>query len=939
VKRPGAAAAVALALAAAAGSPAGRLESFEADWGRAQLALSRGDAATALPILGRLVEQAPEHPALLLALARSQALAGERDEALATLERCASLGGCPGAAQEPAFAPLSESPQFRAILRRLEETAKPVLSAAPAFSLDDPELVPEGIAYDSSADRFFVGSIRERKIVEVDRAGHARDFVGPGQDGLWSVLGMKADAATRALYAASEAEGPVMKGFQKDDGGRSGIFVFDLASGKLRRKYLLPEAAGKHLFNDLVVARNGDVLVTDSAEGSVYRAEAAAGTIRRFLGPDRFLYPNGIALSGDEQLLYVADAAGISCASLPDGRVFPLAHDPDVTLAEVDGLLFDRGRLLAVQNGFDPVRILCLKLSPGQDRVVSAQVLERHDPAVTSPTTGALAPDGFYFFANTLIDAFDEEGKLKPGRKLGAVNVLRIPAEKLGAENRNVAPRREESSVELRDRVRAWREAHEIEILSELRDFLSIPNVASDAANIGRNAEKILAMFRKRGLEARLLRVPNAPPAVFVELPAPGAARTITFYAHYDGQPVDAKQWKGSPWTPVLRGGRLEDGASEILWPPGKPLDGEWRLYARSASDDKAPIVGFLAALDALRSAGVAPRVNLKFLFEGEEEAGSPHLGEILKIHSDVLRTDAWVLCDGPVHQSWRPQVFFGARGTTDLEVTVYGPNHGLHSGHYGNWAVNPISRLAHLLDSMRDETGKIRIAGYEDDVRPLSSAEREALAAVPRVDEELRKEFGLGGVEGDGASLVELVQRPAVNFRGFFSGSVGAAASNTINPEASASIDFRLVPDQTLERVRDLVERHVRAQGYFIVHEAPDDAMRLAHPKVARLEWGGGYPAARTSIDLPVSREILRIADEQAGSPVVRMPMLGGSIPIYLFRGTSDPRGAGTPVVGVPIANHDNNQHAANENLRLRNLWDGIELYAALFARLGEPE
>jgi acetylornithine deacetylase/succinyl-diaminopimelate desuccinylase-like protein len=480
--------------------------------------------------------------------------------------------------------------------------------------------------------------------------------------------------------------------------------------------------------------------------------------------------------------------------------------------------------------------------------------------------------------------------------------------------------------------VRAYRKAHEVEILKELAKLVAIPNLAGDAARIRENAAAIVTLLERRGVTTRLLEVEGAPPAVYGELRTPGASRTIVLYAHYDGQPVDPARWTGDPWAPVLRDGRLEDGARDVppaAWKP--PLGPEWRLYGRSASDDKAPIVGLMAALDALRAAGTGPSVNLKFLFEGEEEAGSPHMAALLAAHGGLLKADAWLLCDGPVHQTRRMQLYFGARGITDLEVTVYGPSRPLHSGHYGNWAPNPAAVLAHLIAGLRDADGRILIPGFYDDVRETTDSERRALAEAPDVDRALKEAFGLGATEGGGAPVAERILLPALNVRGLASGTVGASAANAIPSEATASIDFRLVPDQTPEKVRARVEAHLAAQGFFVVREAPDAATRRAHPRIVKLAWGPGYPPARTSMDLPVSRAVTRAVEEAVGGPVIRMPTLGGSVPMRLFQDKT-----GSPVIGLPIVNHDNNQHAANENLRLQNLWDGIEVYAVIMSRLG---
>ena len=356
----------------------------------------------------------------------------------------------------------------------------------------------------------------------------------------------------------------------------------------------------------------------------------------------------------------------------------------------------------------------------------------------------------------------------------------------------------------------AWRAQHEREILQEFSDLLAIPNLASDTPNIERNAAAIRALCEKRGLTTKGLTLDGAPPIVVADLAAPGAKRTIAVYAHYDGQPVDAAKWKSDPWKPVMR----DAAGHDVDWLKAKTINPEWRLYARSAGDDKAPIIAALAALDALRASELKPNVNLRFVFEGEEEAGSPHLAQYLEKYPKELRPDAWILCDGPVHQSRRAELFFGARGTTDLELTVYGPIKGLHDGHYGNWVPNPIVRLTHLLASMRDENGHILIKGFYDDVKPPTAAELAAVAKIPDVETDLRREFQIAETEGSPKHLNELLLQPALNIRGIESGHIGSKASNTIQTEAPASIDFRLVPNETPESIKPLVERHLTSSG-----------------------------------------------------------------------------------------------------------------------------
>ena len=485
-----------------------------------------------------------------------------------------------------------------------------------------------------------------------------------------------------------------------------------------------------------------------------------------------------------------------------------------------------------------------------------------------------------------------------------------------------------QDAAQLRGSVDNYRRAHEPEILAEFRDLLAIPNLASDSVNIRRNAAHVVRMLEKRGISTRLLESPSGgPPAVFGELQVPGASKTIVLYAHYDGQPVEAAKWATPPWEPTLRDAPLERGGRVVPFPTTSGIaQPEWRLYARSAGDDKAPIAAILTALDALRAAGMAPSVNLKFYFDGEEEAGDAHARALLERHASLLGGDGWVFADGPVHQSRRQQVVFGVRGVTDFIVTAYGATRALHSGHYGNWAPNPAAILANFVASLRDADGRIKVPGYYDDVRPLTAADRRALATVPNVDDALRHELGLGATEAHDARLAERIMLPALNVRSFHAGPTGAAA-NAIPTEATASIDLRLVPDQRPEKLRALIEKYAAAQGYTVIHEAPDSVTRMAHARLLRFDWGAeGYPGQRTRGDAPFARAVVRAVAAGTGNAPIEVPILGGSLPTYLFAEVLH-----APLVVVPIANHDDNQHAANENLRIANLWSAIDVFAGL--------
>jgi acetylornithine deacetylase/succinyl-diaminopimelate desuccinylase-like protein len=475
---------------------------------------------------------------------------------------------------------------------------------------------------------------------------------------------------------------------------------------------------------------------------------------------------------------------------------------------------------------------------------------------------------------------------------------------------------------------RDWVAKNKPALMREYLELLAIPNIASDTADIRRNADHISAMMERRGLSPRLLESEDgkAPPLIYGEWRVPGAKRTLILYAHYDGQPVTPEAWKvTAPFAPKLMSDRPDRGGRELGTPEaGGTFSDDWRLYARSASDDKAGVLAILAAVDALKAEKKRPGFNLKIVLEGEEEAGSPNLQGLLRRHKALLASDGWIIIDGPAHQSGPPQLALGVRGDVNLDIVVYGPARPLHSGHYGNWAPNPAMMLAQLLASMKDSSGRVAIAGFYDDVVPLSEAEKRAIAAVPAPDEALKRDLALGWTEGSGTPLAEAIQLPSLNINGMRSADVGDKARNVVPTTAAATLDLRLVMGNTPDRQIDKVIRHIRSQGYEVFDREPTLEERRRFARVATVKRGSGYPAERTRIEHPLVRDLTSALRKETELAV--LPSLGGSLPLYLIR---EELGAPTLVLG--LWNHDNNQHAEDENVRLGHLWNGIAAVAAV--------
>lgn len=492
----------------------------------------------------------------------------------------------------------------------------------------------------------------------------------------------------------------------------------------------------------------------------------------------------------------------------------------------------------------------------------------------------------------------------------------------------SVTPAFAQPDAGFREKVRGWVQGEQKRLIQELRDLLAIPNVAADRENVRRNANHLQAMLTARGFAASLLET-SGNPLVFGELKVPNASRTVLFYCHYDGQPVDPKAWKQpDPFKPVLRTGRFDQGGEVI--PDSRPIaayEADWRLYARSASDDKSPIVALMAAIDALKTLGLAPTANIRVILDGEEEASSPSLVPAIAKHRDKLTADLMVILDGPIHSSGRPTIAYGARGIATLNLTVFGPRVGVHSGNYGNWIPNPAQRLASLLASMKDDDGRVTVKGFYDAVTPLSKEEQAIIDAVPDDAGRMLQTFGVAAPEKAFPALQTGLQYPTLNVRGLASAHVGAGARTIIPDRATAAIDIRLVKETRAEDLIEKIRAHIRERGFHLLAGEPDDQARRAHPRIASLVVSETITNAfRTSPLDPQARRVAVALESAFGAPPVQLRTLGGTVPIAPFIAA-----LGFPAILVPVVNFDNNQHEENENLRLGHFFQAIEIVAAI--------
>lgn len=479
--------------------------------------------------------------------------------------------------------------------------------------------------------------------------------------------------------------------------------------------------------------------------------------------------------------------------------------------------------------------------------------------------------------------------------------------------------------------VRSYRKSHERQIVDELIKFLSIPNIETDRSEMRRNAEHLKQMLERRGVSVRMFDT-ETNPLVWGELKVPGATQTLTFYSHYDGVPVEPADWIDShPYQPVMRPSKLDPTTREPKPEPlptdGTPFDEEARIYARSASDDKGPIIAMLSALDAILASGIPLRNNLRFVFEGEEESGSKHFPDFVRKNPELFLSDAFFICDGPAYYTGAPTVWFGARGNIFAHVTTYGADVVLHAGHFTNFAPNPVERLSHLLATMTEPDGHVNLPGFYDAVDQLSEFERSALASVPQMEADLAHLYGFAGSLKNDTNYIESLHAPGFNVAGFQGGWAGDEARFVVPAEATASIMLMPVVGCSPEKMVGSLKSHIAAQGYHVVTEGPTPSEKAQYPLIAKISTYWSAPASRTSMDLPISRRIIDSLTGGSDQDALFIPSIGSAIGIFsVLRDELQ-----VPTMLVSTVNPDNFQHGPNENLRLSNLWTGIETFAAL--------
>jgi acetylornithine deacetylase/succinyl-diaminopimelate desuccinylase-like protein len=458
--------------------------------------------------------------------------------------------------------------------------------------------------------------------------------------------------------------------------------------------------------------------------------------------------------------------------------------------------------------------------------------------------------------------------------------------------------------------------------IEELKEFIAISNDALVYDDIVKNINWLEQKFKDRGFTTKVLETEDKP-LFFAEFPQKKNAKTILFYMHFDGQSTDPSKWnQENPYKVVLKTKNGNDWRILDWSELDKKIDQNWRIFGRSTSDDKGPIVMFLNAIDLLKENNKIIPFNVKIILDGEEEKSSKPLPKAVKKYRNILAADYLIINDGPLHVSDNPTLVFGCRGITTINLTTYGPIKPQHSGHYGNYAPNPGFRLAKLLATFKDDNGKVIIDGYYDGIS-INKQTQTILKSVPDNKESILETLTIKSPETVGNFYQESLQYPSLNIRGLSSGWTGKKARTIVPESATAAIDIRLVPESNGERLKELIKEHIKKQGFYIIDRKPTIEERMKYDKILTFENGSVTNPFRTDMELPFAKWLENTIKDTKIDTIVKIRIMGGTVPIASFINELN-----IPAIIVPMVNPDNNQHSPNENLKIKNLKYGIKTF-----------
>ena len=464
-----------------------------------------------------------------------------------------------------------------------------------------------------------------------------------------------------------------------------------------------------------------------------------------------------------------------------------------------------------------------------------------------------------------------------------------------------------------------------LEAIAELKDFVSLPNDAVNSADLNKNIAWLSKAFKQRKFETKVLKTTRSP-LFFAERPFKKASKTILFYMHFDGQSVDTALWQqGNPFKLVVK--QKQGGSFKKLdWNNSNLNNPDNRLFGRSVADDKGPIVMLLNAIDVLdKNLKGQSKINIKVILDGEEERGSTHLARAVQQYKTLLQADAMVIDDGPMHLSNKPTLIFGCRGITSILLTTYGPRTPQHSGHYGNYAPNPVFAMARILSSFKNSDGRVKIPGYYDGITIDASTEK-ILKSVPDNAHNINKTIGIAIPDKVGRFYQESLQYPSLNVRGMQSAWIGNQTRTIVPDKAIVSIDIRLVPESDPVRLQNLVKNYIKQQGFYVIDHSPTEKERLTRKNIVKFDAGKATLPFRTPINSKAGQWVINAMQKGLKQTPIKVRIMGGTVPISPFINALN-----IPAVIVPLVNADNNQHSPNENLKIANVSNGIQTFLAL--------